>query len=83
MQTAQLHQSRQEAGERLAAAGWRDQENRAAGLRRGKEFELMRSRRPTAAGKPAREEVGKKACPLENGHAPEPDACGSPDYHRH
>src|ERR1700733_5493671 len=81
MQTAQFHQSRQEAGERLTAAGWRDQKDRAAGLCLGKEFELMRAGRPTAARKPAGEEVGKKAGALENSHAPEPDgACASPDF---
>src|ERR1700733_11382429 len=81
MQTAQLHQSRQEAGERLAAAGWRDQEDRAAGLCLGEEFELMRTRCPTTARKPAGEKVGKKAGALENGHPLEPDnACGSPDF---
>jgi len=59
MQIAQLHQSGQEAGERLAAAGRRDQEDGAAGVCFGEELELMRARRPAASGKPAGEAVGK------------------------
>ena len=52
---AQLHQARQKSGERLAAAGRRDQQHRAAGARLGQQFELVRARRPAAAGEPARE----------------------------
>ena len=56
----QLHQRRQEAGQRLAAAGRRDQQRRAPCPGLGQQFELMRARRPAAAGKPAREQVRQK-----------------------
>ena len=39
---AQLHQARQKAGERLAAARRRDEKDRAAGLRLGQKVELVR-----------------------------------------
>ncbi len=43
----QLHQRRQEAGQRLAAAGRRDQQHRAPALRLGQQFELMRRAAPS------------------------------------
>ena len=49
----QFDQRRQEARQRLAAAGRRDQQHRAAGLRLGQQFELMRARRPAARREPA------------------------------
>ena len=52
-----LHQRRQKPGERLAAAGRRDQQRRAPARSLGQQFELMRPRRPAAAGEPAREQV--------------------------
>ena len=74
---AQLHQARQESGQRLAAAGRRDQQHRAAGARLRQQFELMRARRPAAAGEPAREEFRQERGALEDGHAPEvAGACG-------
>ena len=51
--SAQLHQARQKSRQRLAAAGRRDQQHRAAGLGLGQQFQLMRARRPAAAGEPA------------------------------
>ena len=53
----QFHQRRQKAGQRLAAAGGRDQQRRAPLPRLGQKFELMRARRPAAAGEPAGEHV--------------------------
>src|SRR5262249_49714647 len=57
---AQLNQARQKSSQRLAAAGGRDQQHRAAGARLGQELELMRARRPSALGEPARKRFGKK-----------------------
>jgi hypothetical protein len=51
----QLDQRRQKPRQRLAAAGRRDQQRRAPGPRLGQQFELMRARRPAAAGEPAGE----------------------------
>jgi hypothetical protein len=56
----QLHQRRQKAGERLAAAGRRNQQYRAAIARLGQEFKLMRARRPAALREPAGEDVGQQ-----------------------
>ena len=49
-----LHQRRQKARQRLAAAGRRDQQHRAAVPRTRQELELMRARRPSARRKPLR-----------------------------
>ncbi len=54
---AQLHQARQKSRQRLARAGRRDQQHRAAGARLRQQFELVRARGPAAAGKPARERL--------------------------
>ena len=56
---AQVHEARQKTRQRLAAAGRRDQQHRAAGLRLGQKLQLMRARRPAAAGEPARELLRK------------------------
>ena len=53
--------ARQKAGERLAAAGRRDQQRRAAGARLRQQFELMRARRPAALREPARKDSGRTA----------------------
>ena len=50
----QLHQRRQKSRQRLAGAGRRDQQHRAAGARLRQQLELMRARRPAAACEPAR-----------------------------
>jgi hypothetical protein len=49
---AQLHQRRQESGQRLAGASGRDQQRRAvvAGFRQ--QIKLMLARRPSARGEP-------------------------------
>ena len=57
---------RQEARERLAAAGRRQQQHVLAPPRRLEHVELVRPRRPAPLGEPARERFGK--C---SGHAPE------------
>ncbi len=57
---AQLHQARQKSGQRLAAAGRRDQQHRAAGLRLGQKLQLVCARRPAAAGEPAREHLRQR-----------------------
>ena len=57
---AQLHQRRQKSRQRLAGAGRRDQQHRAAGPRLGQQLELMRARRPAAAREPARERLRQR-----------------------
>ena len=52
-----LHQRRQKARQRLAAAGRRDQQHRAAVPRARQKLELMRARRPAARREPARKNV--------------------------
>ena len=68
--STQLHQARQKAGQRLAAAGRRDQQHRAATLRLCQKLQLVRARRPAAAGEPAREYFRKrrKHGGIEQGH---------------
>ncbi len=56
---AQFHEAGQEAGQRLAGAGRRDQQHRAAGPRFRQKFQLMRARRPAAAREPADEPLGQ------------------------
>ena len=63
--------ARQKSRQRLAAAGRRDQQHRAAGLRLGQKLQLMRARRPAAAGEPARKRLRAVVRAFENGHAPE------------
>ena len=53
--SAQFDEARQKPGQGLAAAGRRDQEHGAARLRLRQQIELMRARRPAAAGEPAKE----------------------------
>jgi len=53
----QLHQRRQEPGQRLAASGRRDQQHRAVLPRLLEQFELVRARLPAAAGEPAEERL--------------------------
>jgi hypothetical protein len=67
---AQIDQTRQEAGQRLAAAGRRDQKRRAAGMRLRQKFELMRAWGPAAAGEPARENFRKQCRSVDDRHAP-------------
>ena len=75
---AQLHQARQKSGQRLAAAGRRDQQDRTAGLCFAQKFELMGARRPAAAGEPACENVREDCGPLKNAHQAEVTAaCGA------
>ncbi len=69
--TAQLDQTRQKPGERLAAASRRDQQHRAAGLRLRQQIELMGAGCPAAAGKPAHEQVRQDRWTIENGHPQE------------
>ncbi len=57
---AQLDQRRQEACERLAGAGGRDQKRGAAGAGLFQQRELMLARRPSAGGEPARERLGQR-----------------------
>jgi hypothetical protein len=67
----QLHQARQKSGERLARAGWRDQQHGTAGTRLRQKFQLMRARRPTPAGEPAGENIRqRRRCDgmIEDGH---------------
>jgi len=54
---AQLHQGRQKAGQRLAGAGGRDQQRGAVVARLLEQRELVRARRPAAAGEPFSETV--------------------------
>jgi len=49
---AQLHQRRQKTGQRLAAAGRRNQQHRAPFPSLCQQVELMRARRPAAAREP-------------------------------
>ncbi len=56
----QLRQGRQEAGQRLAGAGRRDEERGATGPGLGEEVELMRPRLPAAAFEPAQERLRKE-----------------------
>ena len=65
---AQFHQRRQKAGERLAGAGRRDQQRRAAGSRLRQEVELMRPRRPAARREPARERLRQIGSAFAVGH---------------
>ena len=67
----QLDKRREKPRQRLARAGRRDQQHRAAGLRLGEQLELMRARRPAAAGEPARERLGQRDTvgAVEDGHA--------------
>ena len=67
---AQLHQRRQKSRQRLAGAGRRDQQHRAAGARLRQQFELMRARRPAALREPARERLGQRRVfgAFEDGH---------------
>ena len=51
----EIDEARQEAGQRLAGAGRRDQQRRAALARLFQEFELVRARRPAAQREPVRE----------------------------
>ena len=55
----ELDQTRQEPGQRLAAAGRRHQQRRAPGTRRLDQRELMGMRSPAALRKPARERIGE------------------------
>jgi hypothetical protein len=68
---AQLHQRRKKSRQRLAGAGRRDQQHRAAGARLRQEFKLMRTRFPAALRKPARKRLGQRHGfgSFENGHA--------------
>ena len=66
---AQLDQRGQEAGQRLAGAGRRDQQRGAAGARLLQQRELMRARRPSPRGKPARERRRQRhGIKARNGH---------------
>ena len=64
------HQARQKSRQRLAGAGRRDQQHRAAGARLRQQFKLMRARFPAALGKPARKRLGQRdgIGAFENGH---------------
>ncbi len=67
----QIHQCWQEAGQRLAAAGRRDQQHGAPRARHGQQLELMGARLPSAARKPACERYGqhlRRRRRFENGH---------------
>jgi hypothetical protein len=66
----QLNQRRQKSRERFAAAGGRDQQSRAAGAGLGKQFQLMRARRPAAAFEPAGEAIRqqRRFDTIEDGH---------------
>ena len=55
----QLYERRQESGERLAAAGRRDQQHAFAGCCRIQHGELVRPRLPSARGKPGSEVWGE------------------------
>ena len=56
----ELDQGWKEAGQRLASAGGRDEQDRAAGLRLAKQFQLVGARRPAARGEPMKERFGQK-----------------------
>ena len=56
-------QARQEAGERLAGAGRRDQQGRAAGSGLFEQLDLVRSRRPAARGEPGGERARAEGPP--------------------
>ena len=74
---AEFDEARQKSGERLAAAGRRDQQHGTAGMRLRQKFELMRARNPAASGEPAREYVRQHRGALEHGHGLEvATACG-------
>ena len=55
----QLGERRQEAGQRLARPGRRDQQRAAPGPRRGQHFELVPAQRPALAGEPVGEDGGE------------------------
>jgi hypothetical protein len=55
----QVHEARQEARERLAAAGRRDEQRMLAGLGGLQHRKLVRARRPAAIGEPSAEEFGE------------------------
>jgi hypothetical protein len=66
----QLHQRRQEAGERLAGPRRGDEKRRAVRPRQPEKVELMGARRPAAAGEPGAE-----------GLSPENSECSIPVIH--
>ena len=55
----QFGQRRQEAGQRLAGAGRRDQEHRLSGLRLRQQLKLMGARRPAFLAEPSDERFGQ------------------------
>src|SRR5262245_11701024 len=61
----ELHQARQEARQRLAGAGRRDQQHRAAGTRLGEQLELVLAWRPAAARKPAGKRFRQRSSGVE------------------
>ena len=61
----ELDEARQEARERLAGTGRRDQQRRATGLGMGEERELMGARRPAATREPG-EEGGREGWTVEH-----------------
>ena len=65
----QRDEARQEAGERLAGAGRRDQQRRAPGARLLEQLELMRPRRPAARREPVGEDGGEGGSRLARGQA--------------
>jgi len=54
---AQFNQRREEPGQRLAAAGWRDQQRRAPGFGLLQQCKLVRARLPAAQRKPTRKNI--------------------------
>ena len=57
---AQVGQAGQEAGQRLAGAGRRNQQHRAAALRLRQKLHLVGARRPAALREPLQERVGQR-----------------------
>src|SRR5580700_11975711 len=71
LNSTQFHQARQKSRQGLAATGRRDQQHRAPGLGLGQQIQLMRARRPAAAGEPTGERLRQDIWAFENGHPPE------------
>ena len=58
----EFHEARQEAGQRLAGAGWRNQQRVLAALGGGEKIELMLAWRPPARCEPGLEDGGQQRC---------------------
>ncbi len=67
----QLDQARQEARQRLAAAGRRDQQGVAPAARLGDHLQLVRADAPAAAGEPVAEAFGQQVLDRPEGRSPE------------